>query len=62
MFKVLTIVDTRKMSKVQIEVELGKCAKELEKLGMDHPSACNFIASIMNLGIASHEQWHGNKG
>lgn len=56
MSKALTIMDTRKMSKTKIEMELGKYAKELEKLGMGHVSACEFLSSVMNLGIAAHEQ------
>lgn len=58
MAKMLTIADTRKMSKTKIETELGEFAKELEKLGMDHVSACEFLSSVMNLGIAAHEQVH----
>ncbi len=58
MDKVLTIMDTRKMSKTKIEMELGEYAKELEKLGMDHVSACGFLSSVMNLGIAIHEKVH----
>lgn len=58
MAKMLTVIDTRKMSKTQIETELGKYAKELEKLGMDHVSACEFLSSVMNLGIAAHEKCH----
>lgn len=54
----LTIADTRKMSKTKIETRLGEYAKELEKLGMDHVSACEFLSSVMNLGIASHEKIH----
>ena len=58
MAKVLTIADTRRMSKTKIEVKLGEYAKELEKLGMDHISACEMLSSVMNLGIAVHEQVH----
>lgn len=58
MAKVLSMADTRKMSKTKIEVELGKCAKELEKFGMDHVSSCEFLSSVMNLGIAAHEKAH----
>ena len=58
MAKVLTVMDTRKMSKTKIEAKLGEYAKELEELGMDHVSACEFLSSVMNLGIAAHEQWH----
>ena len=58
MAKVLTIADTRRMSKTKIEVKLGEYAKELEKLGMDHISACEMLSSVTNLGIASHEQVH----
>ena len=57
----LTIADTRKMNKKKIETELGKRAKELEKLGMDHVSAAEFLSSVMNLGIAAQEQVHNNK-
>lgn len=58
MSKALTIADTRNMSKTKIEAKLGEYAKELEKLGMDHVSACEFLSSIMNLGIAAHERVH----
>ena len=58
MTKLLTITETKKMSKTKIETELGIRAKELEALGMDHTSACEFVSSIMNLGIAAHELWH----
>lgn len=58
MDKMLTVADTRKMSKTKIETKLGEHAKELEKLGMDHESACRFISNIMNLGIAAQEQWN----
>lgn len=61
MAKVLTVEDTRKMSKTKIEVKLGEYAKELENLGMDHTSACELLSSVMNLGIAAHEQVR-NKG
>lgn len=56
MANVLTIADTRKMSKTEIEVKLGEYAKNLEKLGMNHVSACEFLSSVMNLGIAAQEQ------
>lgn len=58
MAKVLTIADTRKMSKTHIEVKLSEYARELEKLGMDHVSACEMLSSVMNLGIAAHEKVH----
>lgn len=57
MANALTIADTRKMSKTKIEVKLGEYAKDLEKLGMDHVSACEFLSSVMNLGIAAQERW-----
>lgn len=58
MAKMLTIADTRKMSKREIEIKLGEYAKELENLGMDHKSSCEFLSSIMNLGIAAQERVH----
>lgn len=57
MSKVLTIMETRKMSKREIERELQVYAKELESFGMDHVSACEFLSSVMNLGIAAQERW-----
>lgn len=56
MSKLLTVADTRNMSKGKIELKLGEYAKELEKLGMDHTSACEFLSSVMNLGIAAQEK------
>ena len=61
MSKLLTVEETRKMSKGQIELKLGKYAKELEKLGMDHTSACEFLSSVMNLGIAAQEKVNNRK-
>ena len=61
MSKLLTVEETRKMSKRQIELKLGKYAKDLEKLGMDHISACEFLSSVMNLGIAVQEKVKTNK-
>ena len=58
MANVLTIMDTRQMSKTKIKATLCEYTKRLENLGMDHVSACAFVSSIMNLGIAAHEQWH----
>lgn len=58
MSNVLTVAETRKMSKTMIETKLGEYTKELEKLGMDHVSACEFLSSVMNLGIAAHEKAH----
>ena len=60
MANILTLEDTRKMSGIDIRIELGKRAKELDSLGMDHESSCAFISSIMNLGIAAHEDLHKN--
>ena len=53
----IKIEDARKMNKKKIEKELGKRAKILEKTGMSHEDACDFISGIMNLGIAVHELW-----
>lgn len=61
MDNVLTLAETRKMSKVEIETKLGERAKKLEELGMGHISAYAFISSIMNLGIAAQEQWDDKK-
>ena len=61
MIKKLSIADTRKMSKKGIKMRLGEYAKELEKFGMDHVSACEFLSSVMNLGIAAQEKIHNTK-
>lgn len=58
MANMLTVEDTRKMSDTRIKIALGERNKELENLGMDHESACAFVASVMNLGIAAHERRH----
>lgn len=61
MSNVLTLAETRKMSKGKIETKLGERAKKLEELGMDHVSACEFLSSVMNLGIAAHEHLNSKK-
>lgn len=53
----LTIMETRKMSKIEIEAELKKYTTELEKLGMYHVEACQFVSNIMNLGAAMQEKF-----
>lgn len=57
MGKSLTITEARKMNTHVIEVDLGKHASQLEKLGMDHADAYHFISTVMNLGIAFQEKW-----
>ena len=51
----VTIMETRKMSKQTITVELGKRSKKLQELGMSKTDACEFVSGIMNLGIAMQE-------
>lgn len=58
MANMLTVAETRQMSETKIKMALGERAKELENLGMDHESACAFLSSVMNLGIAAHEKVH----
>ena len=57
----LTIIDARKMSNTKLDVELGKCAKKLEELGMNHVEACDLLSTVMNIGIASQEKIHNKK-
>lgn len=52
----ITIMEAREMSKNKLKTEIGKCGKKLEELGMNHEEACEFVSSIMNLGIAIHEK------
>lgn len=52
----MTVDDTRKLTKVEIEAELGEKTKLLESLGMTHVEACEFVSDIMNLGIAAQEK------
>lgn len=54
--KNFTIMETRQMSKSKLQTEIGKCTKQIEELGMSHEDACNFVSSIMNLGIAIQEK------
>ena len=51
-----TIMDTRKMSKNKLTTEIGKCCKQIEKLGISHKEACELVVTIMNLGIAIQEK------
>ena len=55
MDKNFTIMEARKMSKNKLQVEIGKCCKKIEELGMTHKTACEFVSGIMNLGIAAQE-------
>ena len=57
----ITIMDARKMDKGQIELELGRCAKVIEELGLDHVKACELISNVMNLGIAMQEKYSTKK-
>ena len=52
----LTIMETRKMSKNKLTTEIGKCCKQIEELGMNHEEACELVSTIMNLGIAIQEK------
>ena len=52
----MTITETRKMSKTEIEEELKKYTKKLEGFGMTHEEACRFVSDIMNFGIAAQEK------
>ena len=58
---VLTIFDTRDMSIDEINHELSNRTRFLEDLGMEHIDSCEFVSSIMNLGIASQEKWNEKK-
>ena len=57
----LTIFDTRDMSIDEINHELSNRTRFLEDLGMEHIDSCEFVSSIMNLGIASQEKWNEEK-
>ena len=51
-----TVMETRKMTETRLETEIGKCALELEGLGMSHEDACHFVSTVMSLGIAMAEK------
>lgn len=36
MGKMIKLADAREMSVTKLQTEIGKCVKQLEKLGMDH--------------------------
>ena len=57
----LTIFDTRDMSIDESNHELSNRTRFLEDLGMEHIDSCEFVSSIMNLGIASQEKWDEKK-
>lgn len=56
--KMFTLAETREMSESRLQTEIGKCAKRLDELGMDHEDACNLVSTIMNLGVALQEKWN----
>lgn len=56
MVKYFTIMETREMSEHQLQMEIRKCAKQIESLGMEHEDACALVSSIMNLSIAIQEK------
>ena len=58
MVKNFTIMDTRKMSKHKLEVALRDYVKQLEGLGMSHVDACDFVSTIMNIGVAIQEKFN----
>ena len=53
----VTIMEARKMTEGKLTAEIGKRAKVLEELGMNHEDACEFVSGVMNLGIAMQEKW-----
>lgn len=56
MVKMFTLAQTREMSENKIQTEIGKCAKQIDELGMDHEETCKLVSTIMNLGIAIQEK------
>lgn len=54
MNKNFTIMETREMDERRLQAEISKCVKWIEErcFGMGHEEACEFISSVMNLGIA----------
>lgn len=61
MVKNFTIMETREMSEDRLQMEIGKCAKQIESLGMEHEDVYALVSSIMNLGIAIHEKNQNRK-
>ena len=52
----VTIMEARKMTKGKLTAEIGKRAKVLEELGMNHMDACEFVSGVIYLGIAMQEK------
>ena len=51
-----TVIEARKMTEQKLVIEIGKCALKLETIGMSHEEACQFVATVMSLGIAMQEK------
>lgn len=51
-----TVIEARKMTERKLETEIGKCSLKLETIGMSHAEACQFVATVMSLGIAIQEK------
>lgn len=52
----INLAQAGKMSKANLQAEIGKRAKYLkEEFGMSKNEAANFIASLLNMGVAMNK-------
>lgn len=52
-FEYINLAQAEKMSEERLQIEIGKRAKYLkEELGMNKNDAANFVASLLNMGVA----------
>lgn len=55
-FDYINLAQAERMNKTKLQVEIGKRAKYLkEEFGMSKNEAANFIASLLNMGVAMNK-------
>ena len=53
----INLAKAEEMSESKLQMEIGRRSKYLrEQLGMDANEAANFIASLLNMGVAMNER------
>lgn len=61
-FEFINLAQAESMSKNELQMEIGKRSKYLiEQLGMDRTEAADFVASLLNMGVAMNKRLRSTK-
>lgn len=61
-FGFINLAEAEEMSENELQLEIGKRSKYLrENLGMDRTEAANFVASLLNMGVAMNAIFESKK-